>query len=177
MSSFIDLFLQLSRMNENQKAMKIWGTNKTNNIEYRLTKKCSRRRKPTLFWESILSIKNYKTNLSVEEAQGLWKLTSLSYENYKHKIAHKEEKQKAIKSQYTNSKLNQKNTTQIHSSREDKIQINKTRTILNNAGVRTVVRKASVHDMEDEILWRRRQGKTKTLYTWGRGTQVKTIKD
>ena len=39
------------------------------------------------------------------------------------------------------------------------------------------VNMAEVLDRTNKILWQRRQGKTKTLYTWGKGAQVETIKD
>ena len=54
--------------------------------------------------------------------------------------------------------------------------MNKTRIYLTRRGSRLWLM-ALVCDMNDEILRRRRQGKTETLYTWGRGTQVETIRN
>ena len=70
-----------------------------------------------------------------------------------------------MKIQTTNSKfLTRKITKKTHSPREAKCRIIKHEIYLTRQGS-WLWFKALVRDMKDEILRRRRQGKTETLYT------------
>ena len=156
-------------MNENQKAMKIWDTYKTNNMEHR----------KTLLQEENLHYSefnvNYKTyNRGSTRAMKIifsivWKLST---KNHSRGGETKWLENLKIQTQNLTRKIQHKFTL----LERTKIQINKTRTILNNARIKTVVRGFGIRH-GDEILWRRIQGKTRTLYTWGRGTQVETIRN
>ena len=61
-------------------------------------------------------------------------------------------------------------------SQEDKYRKTRQRHYLSGREFKAVRQGLGIR-RDDKILRRRRQGKTKTLYTWGRETQVQTIRD
>ena len=151
------------------------GDKTIRNTEWTKNAPIGGKKKTTLYSKLMLWKFNKSKSLSEEKATKLSTLSTLCYKIYQGKTLQKRKKQTLSKYLAENKRSNQK-FTNSKSLFFRGIQRQKIKHDNSWLDVRLWTR-LDVFNRMNNILWQRRQGKRETLYTWGRGAQVETIKD